>query len=269
MLLVLAAVLSLSDPTRGAIIDVRIADVIAEPERYGGQTLRIRGQIDACYGYVCSICPEDMTLETLADEQCLRMSFDGFADEESWSAEDTRYAPSVRGAMEEAFRYSVLTGEGTFDPSCLTHRPWPPEPDAAFVDEVLCMDRATTWRGVQVKAVHRRIMSNDGLIFGSHKGRLTEAPEEVSGQVKMAYQTYLPFSDAGHGGALKVFLPEFPVLGSEGGVEDEEARLCVCLKDDCEGDWPRHDISVWAHTVNDPYVCHAALKVDGVWGIYP
>lgn len=67
MLHILAAVVALTDPS-GPVVEARIANVIADPERYDGQTLRFRGQIDACYSWVCSVCPEEMTPGTADDE---------------------------------------------------------------------------------------------------------------------------------------------------------------------------------------------------------
>lgn len=273
MLHIFAAAVALSDPT-GAVIEARIADVIADPERYGGQTLRIRGQVDACYGYVCSICPEEMTPGTAENEKCLRMSFDGFMSEEDQAREDEgEYVPAPWREIEETFRFSVLTGEGEFDPSCLTNRPWPPEPAVQapageeMMPEIVCMDRATTWRGVQVRAVHRRLPSNDGLVFGRNRGSLAVAPDDTSTAVQADYRRYLALIGSDDEEQLAVFMPEHSNFRPE--AKDEEARLCVCLKASCEADWPRRDISTWARTPNDPYVCHVALKTDGVWRVFP
>lgn len=273
MLHIFAAVLALSDPT-GPVVEARIADVIANPERYGGQTLRIRGQVDACYGFVCSICPEDMTPENADGEKCLRMGFDGYGSEEDRDRDDEGgYVPAPWRDVEALFRFSVVTGEGEFDPSCLTRRPWPPEPRAeaegggAMADEVLCMDRATTWRGVQVRAVHRRLPSNAGLVFGRGGGGLSPSPDAVSVPVKAAYRDYLRLIGSDADDPSAVFTPEFADFKPE--TASEEARLCICLKDDCETDWPRRDLSTWARTPNDPYVCYAALKTDGVWRVFP
>lgn len=275
MLRIFAAVVALSDPT-GPVIEARIADVIASPEQYGGRTLRIRGQLDACHGYVCSICPEEMTPETKDAEKCLRLSFDGFmSDEDRVGPATAAYTPVVGPEMEEAFRFSILTAEGEFNPSCLTHRPWPPQPPVVsqtgepMLDEIVCTDRASTWRGVQVRVVHRRLPSNAGLVFGRDGGRLTPAPDAVSEPVTAAYHAYLESFGDEQDDPLAVFLPEFPLFSDEDEPARDEARLCICLKDSCEGEWPRGEISVRAPTVNDPYVCHVALKVAHVWRVYP
>lgn len=49
MLHMFAAVLALSGPTE-PVVEARIAEVIANPERYRDRTPSLRGQIDACYG---------------------------------------------------------------------------------------------------------------------------------------------------------------------------------------------------------------------------
>ena len=184
-----AAALALSDPA-GPVVEARVADVIADPERYGGQTLRLRGQIDACYSWVCSICPEEMTPGTADPEKCLRISSDGFGAEEDWADDEgPPFDRDVWPDMEKAFRFSVVTAEGHFNPSCLTHRPWPPEPppapssdqDATQISEVVCMDRATTWSGVQVRSVHRRLPSNGGLLFDLRHDGPVKGPPTIVG----------------------------------------------------------------------------------------
>ncbi|NJC41590.1 hypothetical protein GGQ87_001848 [Brevundimonas alba] len=269
MLHIAAAVLALTDPS-GPIVDARIADIIADPERYGGQTLSIRGQIDACYGFTCSICPEEMTPATANDEQCLRISFDSYMSEEDTKGpRDALWTPSARSLVEETFRFSVVTAEGVFNPECLTGRPWPPEAPASNADEVVeivCVDRAVTWGGVVVRAVHRRIPSNDGLVFDVDFGVLTSAPAEIAVQVETAYRDYLVSLDDGpEDRPLAVFVPQSPDFRPAG----EEARLCICLKEECGGDWPVRDISLRARTPNDPYVCYSALRIAGVWRVYP
>lgn len=269
MLHILAALVALSDPT-GSAIEVGIADVIADPERYGGKILRIRGQVDACYSHTCWICPEEMTSETLDGDKCLRIAFDGFMSEaDRVGPTDAPYTAVAWRQVEEIFRFSVLTAEGEFDPSCLTGRPWPPEPpetpDDKQIETIVCTDRATTWRGLQVRAVHRRIPSNEGLVAGRGRGALSPAPEGVSTAVNAAYLAYLAELGADWDEPTAVFLPELQTF--KPGVE--EARLCVCLKESCETDWPLRDISTWARTPNDPYVCHVALKIDGAWRVYP
>lgn len=269
MLHIFAAVLALSDPT-GPVVEARIADVIADPERYGGQTLRIRGQVDACFGFVCSICPEEMTPATAEGEKCLRMAFDGFMSEEDRAREDEGgYVPAPWREFEALFRFSVVTAEGVFNPSCLTNRPWPREPGAVGDDEdvIVCSDRATTWLSVQVRTVHRRLPSNAGLVFGRDGGGLSPAPDSVSAPVKAAYLDYLRLIGSDEEDPIAVFSPEFADLKPE--TADKEARLCICLTDDCEADWPRRDVSIWARTPNDPYICHVALKTDGVWRVFP
>lgn len=274
MLHIFAAAMALADPS-GPVIDARIADVIADPERYGGQTLRIRGQVDACYSWVCSICPEEMTPGTTDDEQCLRISFHGFASErEEDDADGPPFSTALWREMEKAFRFSVVTAEGQFDPSCLTRRPWPPEPAPAgsgdqveIEDTVLCTDRASTWRGVQVRTVHRRLPSNDGLLFDvSRDAALKAASPEIEALAEGAYREYvLTFDRTPDWKPIAVFQTEFPAFDEP----DREAWACVCRIDDCSDAWPKREISVWARTVNDPYFCYFALERRGVWRIYP
>lgn len=262
MLHIFAAVLALSDPT-GPVVEARIADVIADPERYRDQTLRIRGQVDACYSWVCSVCPEDMTPETADEEKCLRISFDAFGSEEDWR--DDEEPPFHRDAwrdMEEAFRFSVVTAEGRFDPTCL-----PIKPSQGLDEMVLCTDRASTWRGVQVRSVHRRLSSNDGLVLGQRRdGPLKASSPAIASAVGQAYRDYvLTFDDSPDWKPVAVFQTEYPALDDP----NREAWACVCRVADCSGLWPKREISLWARTVNDPYFCYFALERSGAWRIYP
>ena len=272
MLHVFAAALALSDPS-GPVVDARIPDILANPEHYGGQTLRIRGQIDACYSWVCSICPEEMRPETADSERCLRISFDDFPGGPDWDGGDGSFDRGVSREMEEAFRFSVVTAEGLFEPQCLTHRPWPPEPPRpvpegeTMIDEVVCMDRASTWRGVQVRAVHRRLTSNEGLVLDQRRdGVLTLAPPAIAALADAAWRRYLvTFDDSPDWKPVAVFRTESLNFDDP----NREAWACVCRVDDCSGAWPRREISLWARTVNDPYFCYFALERQGVWRIYP
>lgn len=274
MLHVFAAAFALSDPS-GPVVDARIPDILADPERYGGQTLRIRGQIDACYGWVCSICPEEMTPATANGEKCLRISFDDFPGGLGWSGEDPSFERGVSRDMEKAFRFSVVTAEGQFDPSCLTRRPWPPEPtlpygddpESSQISEVVCSDRASTWRSVQVRTVHRRFPSNDGLLFdGRRAGALKLASPATASLAEAAWREYvLTFDQNPHWRPIAVFQTESPAFDEF----DREAWACVCRVDDCSGHWPKREVSLWAQTYNDPYFCYFALERQGAWRIYP
>lgn len=262
MLHTFAAVLALSDPT-GPVVEARIADVIADPERYGGQTLRIRGQVDACYGFVCSICPEEMTPETAEGDRCLRMGFDDFEVRDDVEARNLGYWQSAVRLMEEGFRFSVVTAEGRFDPSCL-----PPPTKADVLEEiVVCTDRATTFRDARVSRVHRRLASNDGLVFDRRRdAALIVASQAVAAEAEAAYRDYVLTFDADPDWKpIAIFQTENPSLGDAA----REAWACVCRIDHCSDVWPRREISLWARTANDPYFCYFALAEDGAWRIYP
>lgn len=274
MLQIFAAAFALSDPS-GQVVDARIPDILADPERYGGQTLRIRGQIDACYGWVCSICPEEMTSATADSEGCLRISFDDLPGEQGWGVGERSFDRGVSRDMEKAFRFSIVTAEGQFDPSCLTRRPWPAQPappheddpDATQITEVVCTDRASTWRQVQVRMVHRRLSSNDGLLFdGRRDGALKLASPMIASLAENAWREYvLTFDRNPDWKPIAVFQTESPAVDES----DREAWACVCRVDDCYGQWPKREVSLWAQTYNDPYFCYFALERQGIWRIYP
>lgn len=269
MLHMFAAVLALSGPTE-PVVEARIAEVIANPERYRDRTLSLRGQIDACYGWACNICPEDMTPDAADPEKCLRLSFDGFGgvDDEA-DFDGSFFSRDVAREMEEAFRFTIVTAEGAFDPSCLPPKPPPAgERDGREIEElIICTDRASTWRGVQVRAVHRRLPSNAGLVLSQPRDEpLVRASATIARGAEAAYREYvLTFDTRPDWTPIAVFQTETPALDDPA----REAWACVCRVDDCPDAWPRRAISLWAATINDPYVCYFALERQGVWRIYP
>lgn len=277
MLHILAAVVALADPT-GPAIDARIADVIADPERYGGQTLRIRGQVDACYLDGCRICPEEMRPgeEDREERRCLRIGLEDFSAEDDLADPDgPPFERSPRREVAEIFRFTVVTAEGVFDPQCLTGKPWPPEPEpapsassdaeATMIDEIICTG-GVDLTDARVSKVHRRLPSNDGLAARRHSWPLTPASPTIATAAEAAYRDYVLIFDPGPDWTpIAVFQTEFPNFDDR----DREAWACVCRIDDCSDAWPKREISVWARTVNDPYFCYFTMEVAGAWRVFP
>lgn len=259
MLHIFAAVLALSDPT-GPVVEARIADVIAEPERYGGRTVRIRGQVDACYADLCSICPEELTGAVDAYRRCLVMTFDDLEagdyqdDGFDWKPRGSvgfRTRPNGAGPLEDAFRFSVVTVEGRFRA-------------AATVDDQLAERVGVRLTGVRVQALHRRIPSNAGVATDRYTARLEPAPTEVTRNVAAAISAYgWPFEPR-PGQMIVLVLSSYFQR-----AVDRDAWACTCQIDDCTGRWPERTISVYAPTINNPYSCDMARRdEDGVWRLY-
>lgn len=242
MLHILAAVAALVDPT-GPVVEARIADVIASPERYAGKRLRIRGQIDACYADLCSICPEELTGTVEAHRRCLSVAFDDLQELSDQPAE-AAYRPNAEQVFDDAFRFSVVTVEGGFWPPDAEVSSWSDRPPASLI-------------GVRVQAVHRRIPSNDGVVTDRYINRLEPAQASIRAAVTAAYRPY----DA-------LFADRSPATVTVLTLSDDEAWACICRIDDCSGAWPKRTISVYAPTINDPYVCRLARRGEDSWRVF-
>lgn len=248
--------LQLTDP---APVETTVAEVRADPEAFGSQIVRLRGELNGCAGFDCRICPEEMTPESYEPEACLSMSFDGFAIE----SEQSTY--SANRLIEEAFRFSVVTLTARVDPACLTNRPWPPESPSTDEDDVVavvvCSDRASVLRDARVEAVHARHPANNGLPT-YHRSALYAAAElgdvliaDLLAAVPWYRNDNLQFA---------AFRPEDRSFREA----EDEALLCVCREDNCTGRWPTHEELGVLETPNNPYHCYTALKWDGHWRVY-
>lgn len=248
--------LLLTDP---APVETTVAAVRADPEAFGSQTVRLRGEVNGCAGFDCRICPEEMTPQSYEPEACLSMTFDGFA------TETEHEAYSAHRLMEESFRFSVVTLTARVDPACLTNRPWPPEPPSTdeneIVEIVVCTDRASVLRDARVEAVHERHPANEGLPIYRLEA-LTSAPD-IESVLIADFLAALPWHRDDHL-QFAAFRPEDRNFTEA----EDDALLCFCVEDDCTGRWPVHQGLGVLETPNNSYNCYWALKWDGRWRVY-
>lgn len=257
MLHIFTAVLALSDPS-AEVVRARIADVIAHPGRFHDQHLSIRGQVDACHRDVCRLCPEVMRSANADASQCLDIELKGIG--EDWVPGHTE---SPEDRVAEQVRFSVITAKGLFDADCQgtmmssaidgPETPGSCGPPFAFVE---------------VLRVHRRLRSNEGLVWDHQSAALHPAPADVASEIETIWRRELAeANEEPVGDQIAVFLSD----AARYRHAQAEARLCVCLKADCSADWPKRDISTAAPTSRDPFACYAAARFDGDggWRVYP
>ena len=198
-------------------VETTIPTVLANPWAVAGKTLRLRGQVDQCSQFSCHLCPEDMAVASADSDQCLAMSFTDLSD-----------SGLGTGFVDTAYRFSVVTIEAAFDPSCLTQRPWPPEAtDDGTVSIVACTDRATALRNSRVVLLHRRLAANDGIVLDGRDVGLVAAPDAIIRAVTADYQTYIDLR-------LLEADPIAVLVEADAESTPHEAWLCVCRPhDDC------------------------------------
>jgi len=100
-------------------IPVTLDRLVATPDKFAGARVKLTGQIDACLGLSCKLCPTTAKLGKAYPSSCLGIEF-------------ARTQPKVS--------YSDVVLTGRFDPACLRGA---------------CLDNETVLTDVVVEAVLR------------------------------------------------------------------------------------------------------------------
>jgi hypothetical protein len=247
-----ALALSAAGSAGAAPRSTSVPDLHAAPWRLAHRPVRLRGQIDACAGLSCKLCPETMTRETQNSRECLGIAFDDFADPVAGYA--------THRSMDEAFRFATVTVDAVFEPGCLTGtEDGRPHRNTGEVPVIICMDRATSLRQARVVRIHGRKTINDGLSFWGHDDELVRASGAEEAQMLGAWREAMPpGEEEGRPAAFKVVEAPDPDTGVIG-------LVCLCVRgDDCEGRWPVRWGSGFLSPAN-PFVCNYVVKRDGRW----
>ncbi len=253
-----------------------LAEIHADPWKYHGQTVRVRGFVDVCRSLVCSICTElAPTYSRDSDEICMGLSFSApkFFPKEK-AERDDRHASIGRDMALEAERiaqFSELTIESDYDASCsgvpegLKRGDELPRNETGGLDEIIvCTDRGTEFVGANIVKVHHWFAPRDYVEI-SYRGNDIKKP--TNGEEKAIRAAFAQ--------ALSVYSypgdkePQFVFLLEESsdapGRLQAEGGVCFCTLDKCSAkDWP----VVEAHAdrlVGNAFYCHHAEKVGGVW----
>jgi hypothetical protein len=122
-----------------------IAQVRSQPEEYAGKRLRLTGQLDECYHWECSLCPDGMTSGYRNAGRCLAIGFRPLVNGTGFGSDE----------QESVFRFSTVVLNARFDPSC-----W----------KGGCLDRQTVLEDATVESVTKRRAGASGLWVGdTHK----------------------------------------------------------------------------------------------------
>ncbi len=221
-----------------APISTTMDAIRADPARFDGQWVRLRGQIDQCTHFDCSICPEEATPSDPMAERCLRLSWDRQVGD-----------PQERGAdFDPIYRYATVDLVARFDSACL---------------KGMCTDRASVLRDSRVAAVMKRRTSAEGLNSRRQVNRLLEAPAAAAAPLIALIrgkQETGPF-----GPVYRVFTgPDDPNI-------ERSAIVCRSRGErGARGAWPADQGSaLFARSTEDSFKCFFAEKSDGQWFIRP
>jgi hypothetical protein len=202
--------------------ETTIAQVREHAQAFAGRRIKLSGQLDECFGWECSICPESMTARTLDPKQCLALNFRPLIAGTGFGSEE----------QETVFRFADVVLTAKFDPSC-----W----------HVPCVDRQTVLDDAEVISVGKRRASKSGLWMGE-QNLLTELGGSIAEDVKGA---------AYSGGYPKG--PPVKVFRSVG--DPSKILVCWTELTSQPGSWPTSLEGAYARSTSDFYRCNEVRKI--------
>lgn len=203
-------------------------EVRANFRKFAGKEIRLTGQLDECFAWECSLCPETMTTQDRNPKRCLALSFRPLIPDTGFGSDQ----------QEEVFRFASVVLTAKFDPSC-----W----------EDGCVDRQTVLYDANVTSVHQRRASSEGLWLGNYSD-LSEIIGPRASQLKNSafsagYPQTVPFK------AFKTNAKEneFVVCWTAFGIDNNSP-----------GAWPSTlEGALYARSTRDFYRCNSAREVEG------
>lgn len=230
--------LLLAASTSAAPVATTTDAIRARPAMFEGKWVRLRGQIDQCTNFDCSICPEEATPTNPLADRCLRLSWDRQRGSESENGAD----------FDPIYRYATVDLVARFKRACL---------------QGVCTDRAPVLLDSRVVAVLKRRTSAEGLNGRRHVNRIIEAPAEAAAPlIALIRRDRQP---GNYGPFYRVFTgPDDP---------DIVRSAIVCRsrgEAGAPGAWPTDQTSALiARSTEDSFKCFFAERSDGHWFIRP
>ena len=158
--------------------------------------VRLTGQLDECYHWECSLCPEDMTSRSRDADQCLAVSFRPLVNNTGFGAAE----------QEKVFRFSSVILSARFDPRC-----W----------KGVCLDRQTVLYDATVQSVTKRRAGASGLWL-TDTTKLTALSGDMAKEIEAAahrsgYPDTQPVRVFTTGGGEPIFVAcgSFPASGKQ------------------------------------------------------
>lgn len=210
----------------GAAVTATIEQVRSRPEAFSGKRVRLTGQLDECYGWECSLCPESMSRADRNADRCLPLSFRPLINGTGFGSDE----------QEQVFRLSSVTLTAHFDPSCWNGG---------------CLDRQTVLEDATVLSVIKRRAGASGLWIGETT-KLFQIDEAAAKDFRAT--------------ALRAGYPENPPIRAfrTGGPEPRFV-VCwssLAFGEQDPGAWPSTlESALYAQSTLDFFECNEVRKV--------
>ena len=200
----------------------------SRPDAFSGTRVRLTGQLNECYHWECSLCPEAMTNNGHGADRCLGLSFRPLVDGTGFGSAE----------QENLFRFSSLLITATFDPSCLKGG---------------CYDRPSVLKDATVASVIKRRAGASGLWVGKTSKLVPLDGPEASDIIAAARRAGYPEN---------VTIKAFTTAGTE-----PKLVVCwssAASGENDPGEWPSTlESALYAQSTLDFFQCNALRKVDG------
>ncbi len=238
---------------------VTINEIKTNWRRYDGRLVRVRGQLDNCFGGIygigCTLCPEQLT--TFAENACLSLDLAAEPDAPRF---DQQRSMRVVSAMQETYRFATVSIEARLDTTYLLDQ----NGKTVRPDPALFFDGApSNLQDAGVLQVHSRKSARDGLNHGGTP--MTLANPEEREPMLAAFAAVYPEDRTFKREAFAIeSTPAVLELRQRGDPHIPDGVVCMCYADDCQDRWPRLLFYGMKSPAN-PFRCWTLQKIDGQW----
>lgn len=226
-------------------------------QRYTGKTVTLRGQIDACQGWYCEICPERM--QPGADSRlCATIVF----AQDSDTSLGEGYETEVHNRW--LYRFATVTLTARFNTDCLWDGKGKP------VRNVVCSDGPASLEYARVLKVHERKSARDGLATDMEQLRpLVPAAASDADAMFAEFGRVMPYlRDSPHAMLSVVLSPLDLANKTVSSADIVDGVVCLCHKESCEGLWPTRFLRDMASPAN-PFHCWNMQQTPAGWRVIP
>jgi hypothetical protein len=253
-------------PQLGASIDMPIETSIqavqADPARYEGKYIAVRGVLDECTAVNCNIrqvkagaLPKDDTGPSVS--VTFKM---GPAPAAAQTDADVM---SLSGALaNRLYRFSEVTAVGLYAATCgASPKLAKPVLEGEREEITVCSEHAGDFKIARVLTVHKRWPAN---AFGAKDGALVTLSPPAAKNLFTAYIRAIlavnPDSD------ITEWKPAYRAFALND--EPDSAILCICRGKQCDNSWPT-SVKALVSAPANPYGCVEAARGPGGWRFAP